>query len=42
VSAPLPLGELVKGHYEQGIENGWGHLDWSALLKTVEALKKDN
>ncbi|MBY8914393.1 NAD(P)-dependent oxidoreductase [Bacillus sp. YC2] len=36
VSLHLPLAELAKSHFEHGIENGLGELDWAALIKCVK------
>lgn len=38
VSAPLPLANLVKEHYSEGILRGWENLDWAALIKCIEAV----
>jgi 3-hydroxyisobutyrate dehydrogenase-like beta-hydroxyacid dehydrogenase len=36
VSAKLPLAELAKSHFENGIEKGLGDLDWAALITCIE------
>ncbi|MEC2334910.1 3-hydroxyisobutyrate dehydrogenase [Bacillus subtilis] len=36
VSANLPLAELAKSHFENGIEKGFGDLDWAALIKCIK------
>lgn len=36
VSAKLPLAELAKSHFESGIEQGFGDLDWAALIKSLK------
>lgn len=38
VSAPLPLANLAKEHYSEGILRGWENLDWAALIKCIEAV----
>ncbi|XRJ16109.1 NAD-binding protein [Bacillus velezensis] len=36
VSAKLPLAELAKSHFESGIAQGFGDLDWAALIKSLK------
>lgn len=36
VAAKLPLAELAKSHFESGIEQGFGDLDWAALIKCLK------
>ncbi|MES2255205.1 MAG: NAD(P)-dependent oxidoreductase [Pseudomonadota bacterium] len=31
LSAPMPLLDLVRGHYEEAMKKGWGEKDWAAL-----------
>ncbi|QHZ47131.1 NAD(P)-dependent oxidoreductase [Bacillus sp. NSP9.1] len=38
VSASLPLANLAKDHYSEGIFKGWESLDWAALIKCIEAI----
>ncbi|WP_110927771.1 NAD(P)-dependent oxidoreductase [Bacillus massiliglaciei] len=38
VSALLPLADLAKNHYSEGIARGWANLDWAALIKCIEAV----
>jgi 3-hydroxyisobutyrate dehydrogenase-like beta-hydroxyacid dehydrogenase len=33
----MPLAELLRTHYENGIERGWSHKDWSALGGVIAA-----
>ncbi|AJY76316.1 NAD(P)-dependent oxidoreductase [Paenibacillus beijingensis] len=40
VTAPLPLGKLVRGHFREGIARGWGELDWAALIQCVEVAEE--
>ena len=35
VSAKLPLAELAKSHFESGVAQGFGDLDWAALIKCI-------
>lgn len=41
VSAPLPLGELIRDHYREGITHGYGHLDWAAFIQCLELQKME-
>ena len=36
VSAKLPLAELAKSHFESGVAQGCGDLDWAALIKCIK------
>ncbi|CAM3042890.1 2-hydroxy-3-oxopropionate reductase [Bacillus amyloliquefaciens] len=36
VAAKLPLAELAKSHFESGVEQGFGDLDWAALIKCLK------
>ena len=36
VSAQLPIANVAKGNYSEGIEKGWGDLDWAALIKVLK------
>jgi 3-hydroxyisobutyrate dehydrogenase-like beta-hydroxyacid dehydrogenase len=31
LAAPMPLLDLVRGHYEEAMKKGWGEKDWAAL-----------
>ena len=31
LSAPMPLLDLVRGHYEEAMKKGWGEKDWAAM-----------
>ncbi|WP_342440436.1 NAD(P)-dependent oxidoreductase [Paenibacillus sp. FSL L8-0436] len=36
VQAPLPLGELIHHHLHEGLANGYGELDWTALIRCLK------
>ncbi|WP_208589245.1 NAD(P)-dependent oxidoreductase [Gracilibacillus suaedae] len=36
VQSPLPLAELIHGHFSKGINQGYGELDWTALIKCLK------
>jgi len=36
VQTPLPLGQLIHHHLSEGIANGYGELDWTALIRCLE------
>ncbi|SDO48254.1 3-hydroxyisobutyrate dehydrogenase [Paenibacillus sp. yr247] len=37
VSTPLPIADLVRNHFLEGISRGWGDLEWAALIKSLES-----
>ncbi len=38
VNAPLPLGDLMQSHFAKGMAQGYGDLDWTALIRCLEEL----
>ncbi|MDX8044990.1 NAD(P)-dependent oxidoreductase [Gracilibacillus sp. S3-1-1] len=40
VDSPLPLAELIQQHFSKGVEQGYGDLDWTALIKCLEDTQK--
>ena len=31
LAVPMPLLDLVRGHYEQAMKKGWGEKDWASI-----------
>lgn len=40
ISMSLPTANLVKKNYSECISEGWGNLDWSALINYIEKVNK--
>ncbi|WP_010502689.1 NAD(P)-dependent oxidoreductase [Paenibacillus elgii] len=36
VHAPLPLGQLIQNHFSVGMAQGYGEMDWTALIRCLE------
>lgn len=37
VEAPMPVADVIKNRFIEGLARGWGELEWAAILKAVEA-----
>jgi 3-hydroxyisobutyrate dehydrogenase-like beta-hydroxyacid dehydrogenase len=35
LSVPMPLAELVVGHFEEAMKKGWGERDWAAVSQLI-------
>jgi len=35
--APMPVADVIKNRFIEGLARGWGELEWAAILKAVEA-----
>lgn len=40
VHAPLPLGQLIHNHFSVGMAQGYGEMDWTALIRCLEHSSK--
>lgn len=37
VEAPMPVADVIKNRFIEGMARGWSELEWAAILKAVEA-----